>query len=904
MVVSLPVFLTPLIGREQELATLEQLLRHIGVRLVTLTGPGGVGKTRLAVAAASILEGDYPGTITFISLVPITDPGFVLPAITGALGIQNGEDTSNTALERITRFIHEKPYLLILDNFEHVIEAASAIPELLFACPNLTIIATSRQNLRLRCDQEFAVPLLGLPDIERLAHDVDLSTVLPRYSAVSLFLERMRAIQVDYEPDHAALRAIGAICVRLDGLPLAIELAAPRTRMFSPEHLLTQLSGQGEPSSLKLLTGGARDLPARQRTISRTIRWSYDLLSGEERRLFRTASIFADTFTLPEVQKLLVRASGGQLELPLTELLDSLIEKNLLRQEASETEPRFRMLVMLQEFGQAEAGRLGENPDLHAAHAATFLELAESAVPELYTREQIKVTASLSRDVDNLRRALRWALDQGELETAARFGVALWRFWLLIGLLNEGEERLKEILVRLGYNLESTETDHVLTSMNKIQPVEIDRVADLLYGLGNLTFRRSGSGRPEVARWLSHSRDLYQQLGDQIRAALAVTALARTIVFQHEDLVATQSLLDDSFEILQAAGHKIGMAENLYAQARCFFYLNQPEQAGEAIRRCLALLRETGDIYELAYAVQLAADVAFGSIGDVTSVRRQYDEAADMFATLGNLTEAATAKAKVGLGNGLIDGDWQGALELVEEGRRVAREHGNELAVASCTSMAALVYSYLGDETKAKSLALQAIRSAYTLYDHDTLRFAFVSLARAERLEGDSAAAVATVSAMISYRMFHHSLSYSGGTSLRLSSLGQLQRDLGQDAFAQAWTRGPERLVELLAQPDSEGISWPLASIPEMDSLETSGQPATPSRGATAPAETLPEPLTAREKDVLQYLVQGMTDAQIAEALVISPRTVHAHLRNIYGKLGVNSRTAATRLALEYGLVE
>ena len=309
---------------------------------------------------------------------------------------------------------------------------------MLAACLNLKIIVTSRQNLRLRGEHKFAVPLLGLPDIERLSRDVDLATILPRYSAVRLFLERLRAIQVDYEPDQAALRAIAAICVRLDGLPLAIELAAPRTRMFTPEQLLTQLGGQRESSSLRLLTGGARDLPARQPTLSRTIQWSYDLLSGEEQHVFRIASIFADTFTLPEAEKLLVRSYGGQLELPLTDMVASLLEKNLLRQADSEAEPCFRLLVMLQEFGQAEVARLGEMPRLQAAHAATFLELAEAAVPELYSHKQIDMIARLRRDVDNLRRALRWALDQDEFEMAPRFGVALWRFWLLSGLLSEG----------------------------------------------------------------------------------------------------------------------------------------------------------------------------------------------------------------------------------------------------------------------------------------------------------------------------------------------------------------------------------------------------------------------------------------------------------------------------------
>jgi predicted ATPase/DNA-binding CsgD family transcriptional regulator len=907
MINSLPLFLAPLIGREQELTTLEQLLRHPSARLVTLTGPGGIGKTRLAVAVASMLVDVYPGAITFLSLIPITDPGFVLPGILAALGIQNEGDASQTTLERIIRFIHEKPHLLILDNFEHVIEAASALPELLAVCPNLKIIATSRQNLHLRGEQEFAVPLLGLPDIERLAQGVNLTTILPRYPAVGLFLDRMRAIQVGYEPGLAALRAIAEICVRLDGLPLAIELAAPRTRMFSPEQLLAQLGGQGEITSLKLLTGGARDLPARQRTLSRTIQWSYDLLSGEEKRVFRTISIFSDTFTLQEAEKLFEHCDGDQLELPLTDMMTSLLDKNLLRPADSKAEPRFRLLATLQEFGRAEVTRLGEMPRLQAAHAATYLDLAEAAAPALYTQEQIEITTRLRRDLENLRHALRWSLEQEESAQAARFGAALWRFWLLGGLLSEGQKRLQEILAHLGYDLDSDEIDLRQANAAEISPAEIGKVAELFYGLGYLTYQRSGSGRPEVARWLSQSRELYLQIGDRIRAALASTALARTIIDLHEDLALSQRLLEESYEILQLAEHKTGLGENLHAQAQNLFFLNRSEEAAEVMAHSLALLRETGNIYELAHATKFAADLASGRIGGYEEVRRCNAEAAEMFAALGNATEAALAKAIQGVLTGWIDGDWAGALELVDEGQRVAREHGNERTATYCMAMASWAHAGQGNYGEAKSIARKAIRTAYDLSDHLALRTAFIGLANAERLDGDYAAAVATVSALMSYRMRYHTLAASRGNSIYMTSLSQMKRDLASPVFEQAWSSGPRRLAELLPQPNKEDITWPLAPVPETDSANATPEKKMPvplaSNKATHPASPSIEPLTAREKEILEYLVLGMTDPQIAERLVISPRTVHAHLRNIYGKLGVSTRTAATRLVLENRLV-
>jgi predicted ATPase/DNA-binding CsgD family transcriptional regulator len=902
MVVTLPAFLTPLVGREQELATLEQLLRHANVRLLTLTGPGGVGKTRLAVAAASSLQAEFPGGITFTSLVPITNPEFVLPAAAAAMGIQGGEDAAHTALERLARFVGEKTCLLILDNFERVVEGAAAIPELLAACPGLKIVATSRQSLRVRGEQEFAVPLLGLPDFERLGTDPDLAAILLRYSAVRLFLDRMRALRADYEPDQAALRAIGAICVRLDGLPLAIELAAARTRMFSPEQLLAQLSGPGEPTSLRLLAGGARDLPARQRTLSRTIQWSYDLLSPEEQSVFRAASIFADSLTLPEAENM-VRAAGASPELPLTDLVASLLDKNLLRQAEPGGEPRFRLLVMLQAFGQAEAARLGEKLRLEAEHAATFLELAEAAVPALYTRDQVAMTARLRRDLENLRQALRWTLDHDELVRAARFGAALWRFWLLSGLLSEGLGWLRAILARLGYSLQDAEAGPP-AGLSGDAETETVQVAELLYGLGNLLDRQSGSRHPDVIRALRHSRDLYRQVGSHTRAALATTALARAQLFLHADPEAALRQLDDSFPLLQAAGHKIGMAENLRAQSRSFFYLNESDKARQALQQSMGLFRDAGSLYELAHAVQDDGDFAFARIGGYSELRRYYDEAAEMFAALGNVTEAALARASVSVINAWVVGDWAGAGGAIEEGRRVAREHGNERAAALVTAMASWVYAPLGRITEAKGLALDALRAAFALSHESAAWVAFIGLANAERLAGNPVAAVAAISALLSYRTHTNSLTYTRGNSLHFTGLSQLQDQLDPAAFAQAWSSGPQRLAEWIPQAEAERIHWPLTPIPGPDTARrpTGARPPV-SSDAIPPAAGIPEPLTERERDVLRYLVEGLTDPQIARALVVSPRTVHAHLRSIYGKLGVNSRTAATRLALERGLV-
>src|SRR5437588_4171767 len=397
---NLPIQPTPFIGREKEVAAVTRLLKRSDVRLLTLTGPGGVGKTRLGLHVAAELSDEFADGVFVVALAPVNDPTQVVPAIAQTLAITEVSDRPLVTL--LPGFLKEKQLLLLLDNFEQVGDAAVIQAELLAACPQLKIVVTSRIGLHVRAEHEFAVPPLSVPTLKQLP---DLKT-LSHYEAVALFIERAQATKPDFSVTNANAPAVAAICAHLDGLPLAIELAAARIKHFSPQTLLTRLE-QG----LSVLSGGARDLPARQQTLRGAIAWSYDLLSPEEQKLFRHPAVFVDGWGL-EAAEAICMARGGLSE-DMLEGMASLVDKSLLRQEEqTEGETRFWMLQTLREFGLEQMARSGELEATCQAHAEHYLWLAEEAQPSLQATEQGKWLARLEQEHENLRAALSWLLAQ------------------------------------------------------------------------------------------------------------------------------------------------------------------------------------------------------------------------------------------------------------------------------------------------------------------------------------------------------------------------------------------------------------------------------------------------------------------------------------------------------------
>jgi len=431
---NLPLQSTPLIGREREVEEVCGRLRSPETRLLTLVGPGGTGKTRVGLQVAAALVGDFEDGVFFVPLATITDPALVAPTIARVLGLSEG--SAQPPEELLEGYLRDRQTLLLLDNLEQVLESTPVLNELLSSAADLKILATSRIPLGLYGEQEVPVPPLSLPDPRSLP---PLEALID-YEAVRLFVERARAVKPEFSLTEENVSAVVGICERLDGLPLAIELAAARIKLLSPRVLLGKLGNR-----LKLLTGGARNLQERQRTLRNAIAWSYEMLDEGEKTLLGRLGVFSGGATLEAMEA--VCDVRGDLPTDVFNGASSLLDKSLLRQEEGMGgEPRFVMLETIREFANEKLEESGEEAELKRAHAEYFLALSEEAESELKGPEQEMCLERLEPEHNNMRAALSWTVGRGESELALQLAGALWRFWWVGGYFDEGRRWLEEIL--------------------------------------------------------------------------------------------------------------------------------------------------------------------------------------------------------------------------------------------------------------------------------------------------------------------------------------------------------------------------------------------------------------------------------------------------------------------------
>ncbi len=761
---NLPLERTSFIGREREIAEAKGLLA--GHRLLTLTGAGGCGKTRLALAVANDLVEEFEDGVWVVELASLSDPGLVPQVVAGVLSVSEQPGRPLTAT--LTDSLCSKQLLLVLDNCEHLIDAcARFVDAVLASCPHLRILATSREALDVAGEANWRVPSLLVPD----AGDSPSVEKLARYEAVRLFVERARSRlpAFDLTPENA--REVVEVCRKLEGIPLAIELATARVTVLSVQQIAQKLK-----DPLGLLTAGGRTVAARHQTLRATLKWSYELLSEPERRLFERLSVFVGGWTL-EAAEVVGAVPSVETERVL-DLLSRLVDKSLVvAEDGGEGSLRYRMLEPVRQYGRERLEERREAEAVLGKHAAFFLALAEEAESELKGPRQVLWLKRLDREQGNLRAAMRWLLGRGESEMVARLGWALWLFWWIRARFSEGRRWMEEVLAK-GTAMPASARAKALF----VAGTMADGLAD---------YRSAES-------LLEESLRLFKELEDERGAAYVLSSAGFAAIGQgqHEKGIA---LLEEAVHLSLEVGEKWAAAYMLNFMAVVRRNLGDQARAKRLAEQGLALSRELGDREGISMALYILATLAQAS------------------------SEHERAKG------------------LFEEGLKLAAEVGDETNVAYCLEGLAAVAASEG------------------------------TIACAARLWGAAEALLATIEVA--------AYIYAPDRSLYQSQVAAARSALGEEAFAAAWLQGraltlEQALVEARQTPQAE--------------LKLSSYPAG---------------LTAREVEVLRLVAGGLTDAQVAKSLFISPRTVNGHVRSIYAKLGVDSRAAATRFAIDHKLL-
>ncbi len=848
-----PPTFTPLIGRDREVAEICELLKHPEVRLLTLLGTGGIGKTRLSYQIAREMQPYFADGVCFVPMAAVNEPDLVVPTIAQVLGIQ--EIGAQPILEQVKVALRSRHFLLLLDNFEQVVAAAPVIEELLAACPRLKVVVTSREVLHLQAEREFPVPPLGLPSLNQLPED----EALTQYAAVALFVQRARATLPTFQLTSTNARPVAEICVRLDGLPLAIELAAARIKLLPPQALLARLS-----QLFQVLTGGARTLPLRHQTLRNALQWSYDLLDGKEQRLFRRLSVFAVGWTLEAVEAL--EKTLNEDETSASFVLDgiaSLLDKSLLVQRAREgKEPRLIMLRTVREYALELLRESGEIEPCQRAHALYFLTVVEEAHLHLKGPQQTTWLEQLERERANLRAALAWLIEHGEAELALRFCGALWWFWYLRGYWSEGRRWLEGAL-----GLAQAEG-----------PTEAR--ARALYGAGNLAYYQVDYAA--ACLLLEESIEIYRKLENKRELASALGALG-VLMHVQGDLVTARPLLEESEMLLRTPGSKWELAYLLRKLGQRTLQEGNVAKAVAYAQEGLALAHELGDRSLIATAQMTLANIAEVQ-GDLTQAASHTREGLTMARELGDKWLIAMALQDLGYLDALR-GDLTRAIVRTQEGLALARELGDKDFINHALHSLGYIASLQGDTKQAAVWYREGLSVAQEIGDETQVGWHLIGLAGVAVAEGQPVQAARLLGAAetrIDVQVSMNDVERADYTR----TVESVRSKLGEQVFKAAWAEGRSMTpAQALAAPEKAPEPVPHTPV---------GPPAAP---------TYPDGLTAREVEVLRLLAAGQTVAEIAERLVISPRTVTTHITTIYRKIQVSTRSAATRYAIEHKLV-
>jgi predicted ATPase/DNA-binding CsgD family transcriptional regulator/Tfp pilus assembly protein PilF len=802
------------VGREREIAEVERELAT--TRHLTLTGVGGSGKTRFALEVARDLVEAYPNGVWLVELAPLSEKALVPKAVAEALKVPErpGEALSDTLSEAL----RVRQLLLILDNCEHLLEStARLVDRLLDSCPRLRIVATSREALGVEGEIRWVVPPLSVPEPQQ---GTPSSEGLEAYESVRLFVERARGRDPSFSLGTNNAPAVAEICRRLEGIPLAIELAAARVGTLSVEQIAERLT-----DSLKLLRGGSKTKLAKQRTLKGALDWSHDLLSEDEKAIFGRLSVFAGGWTLEAAEA--VGVGGGVEEDDILDLLSGLAEKSLVVVRGSdEGRVRYRFLEPVRQYALEKLKESGEAEAARRAHAQCFLALAEEAEPELSGPREAQWSERLEVEHDNIRAALSWSLEQGETEIALRLAGVLWLFWFAQGYNSEGQRWLEQALTKHGQATAATRA-RALDALAWLADVQDD-------------MDRAEAAAEEGLR-LSEEADIGGSLAASLKTILGDVALTRG---DHER---ARALLEESLALYQEVGDRRFVPRALAYLGNLSIDRKDYEQAEELYEKSLALARELGDATSLSLSLV--------SLGYIFLLDGRHGRAMALFEEAARLSRERRHRGILiiaidNLGWALLlQGDHQQAKSYYEESLTLCKELGDKLIASESLEGLACISGAKGEAERAARIfgTAQALRESVG-YRHtpeeDALREPYLATARS-----------------------------------------QVEEEAWEEALAQGRAMGLEEAIEYaLSAEEPSATSAPMTTQ------------------LSAPEPDHPAGLTSREVEVLGLVATGMTNAQVAQRLFLSPRTVHRHLNSIYHKLGVSSRTAATRFAIDHGL--
>jgi predicted ATPase/DNA-binding CsgD family transcriptional regulator len=775
--------LSSFIGRKKELAQVHQLLTQ--TRLLTLMGVGGCGKTRLArqVTTELVSTQSFDDGVWLVELAALNDPALVPLEVAQTLGVR--ETFDQPVIESLIDYLAQKHLLLVLDNCEHLLIACTQFAEkLLVASPQLRILATSREPLGLPGETTFLVPSLSLPDTVSSLLPSDLA----EYDASALFLERAKSVLPNLMPTEQNMAAILQICRRLDGIPLAIELAAARVNVLTAEQIAARLDDR-----FTLLTASNRTavLP-RHQTLRATIDWSYDLLSEKERILFRRLAVFAGGFTLDALESI---CAGD--ELAQSEILDGLarlVSKSLVVAEILEQrEARYHLLETIRQYASMLLRESGEENKLRDRHLDWYVVLSEEAKAQWRGPRQKELFDQLEIEHDNLRAALEWSkLESGSTEKGLRLGSALWRFWEIHNHSREGRQHLTTLLALPGAQIHTSAR------------------ARALYGAGYLAMMQG----------------------------------------TEKSFTTSEAFMNESMAIARELGEPQLIANGIYGSGILALYRGDNEQAIKQLEESLTLFRQLGDC-----------------VGTYVS--------------LYNLAEAATARR-----------DYGQAQKLHEESLMLKREQGDEWSIANSLMSLAIIARLQENYQQAIDLIQQGLGLFQKIGDRTDVAFCLLEFSAIAAIQGQSQLAVQLYAVA---DMLLEGLGFPSGHAYRAKSerqLASIRLRMGEARFKAAWEMGRALTLDQAIE-QARGLKSLLEN-------QTDSQTST-ERGAKD--ETVLVPLNERELEVLGLIAEGLSNHEIAERLMIALSTVKWHINNLFGKLGVHSRTQAVAQAKELGLL-